>query len=39
MFKVNNKDIRTTSMTDFTYCSGVSTVDFEQGNGWDGIAE
>ena len=41
LFKVNNKDIRTTSLTsfwrlysdlwtDFTYCSGVSFIDFEQ---------
>ena len=47
LFKVNNKDTRTTSMTsfwclyrqlwkDFTYSSGVSIVDFEQVKaGWD----
>ena len=42
MFKVNNKDARKMSLksfwfpcyfwTDFTYCSGVSIVDFEQVN-------
>ena len=32
MFKVNNKDTRTTSTTDFTYCSSVSIADFEQVN-------
>ena len=36
MFRVNNKDTRTTSLTSyFTQCSDVSTVDFEQVNaGW-----
>ena len=46
LFKVNNKDTRTTSMTsfsclyswlwvDFTNCSGISVVDFEQiSTGW-----
>ena len=47
LFKVNNKDTRMTSLTsywclycylwtNFTQCSGVSTVDFEQVNAnWD----
>ena len=35
MFKVNNKDTRTT-LTYFTPCSSASVVDFEQVNaGWD----
>ena len=33
LFRVNNKDTRTTSpWTDFTYYSGISIVDFEQVN-------
>ena len=37
MFKVNNKDTRTTSLVaDFTRCSGVSIGDFEQVSaGWN----
>ena len=37
MFKVNNKDTRTTdAITYFTPCSSVSIVNFEQVNsGWD----
>ena len=35
MFKVNNKDIRTTPMAYFTPFSSVSIVNFEQVNaGW-----
>ena len=30
MFKVNNKDTRTTPMAYFTPCSSVSIVNFEQ---------
>ena len=38
MFKVNNKDTRTTPpMVYFTPCSSVSIVNFEQVNaGWEG---
>ena len=32
MFKVNNKETRTTSMTPFWHFSSVCTVDFEQVN-------
>ena len=32
MFKVNNKDTKTTSMAYFTPCSDVSIVNFEQVN-------
>ena len=32
MFKINNEDTRTTSMTYFTYCSDVLIVGFEQAN-------
>ena len=41
MFKVNNKDTRTTdAITYFTPCSSVSIVNFEQVNsGWDLISE
>ena len=35
MFKVNNKDNRTTPMAYFTTCSNVSVVNFEKVNaGW-----
>ena len=35
MFKVNNKDTRTTPMAYFTTCSSVSIVNFEHVNaGW-----
>ena len=41
MFKVNNKDTRTTdAITYFTPCSSVSIVNSEQVNsGWDLISE
>ena len=32
MFKVNNKKSKTTSMTNISYLSSVSIVDFEQVN-------
>ena len=36
MFKVNNKDTRTTPMAYFTPCSSVSVVNLEQVNdGWE----
>ena len=35
MFKVNNKDTRTTTQNHFTPCSSVSIVNYEQVNaGW-----
>ena len=38
MFKVNNKDTRTTPMTSFPPCSTVSIVNFEQVNAdWGGV--
>ena len=41
MFKVNNKDTRTTdTITYFTLCSSVSIVNIEQVNtGWKGNAK
>ena len=32
LFKINKKDTRTTWLSDFTNCSGVSVFDFEQVN-------
>ena len=38
MFKVNNKDIRMTSLTYFTPCSSIFVVNFEQVNAaWETI--
>lgn len=36
LLRVKNNDSKTTSLTYFTHCCGVSTVDFEHLNiGWD----
>ena len=40
MFKVNNKDSRTTPMAYFTPCSSVSIVNFEHViDGWVGSSQ